>query len=127
MAIEHPTPPASVAGRGVATPARRVPKPWGEELIWQEAEYTAKTLSVRAGHRLSLQLHTFKTETMFVHAGHPTITLGGEDLECAPGDVVHIPAGTIHRLAAPDDDVLVFEVSTSFPDDITRFSDDYGR
>ena len=49
---------------------RRVDKPWGYEIIWAESEqYVGKILFVRAGQALSLQFHTVKDETVYVHEG----------------------------------------------------------
>jgi hypothetical protein len=47
--------------------ARHVPKPWGHALV--PGHYCGKTLHIRAGHSLSLQLHEYKDETIAVHAG----------------------------------------------------------
>ena len=44
-------------GQGPSTP-RHVPKPWGSEEIWAETDaYIGKILTIRQGHRLSLQHH----------------------------------------------------------------------
>ena len=46
---------------------RKVPKPWGHELIFAENErYAGKLLVLEAGHRLSLQYHRRKDETIYV-------------------------------------------------------------
>ena len=42
------------------------------------------------------------------------------------GDVYRVPPGTIHRVLAVDD-ALVLEVCTPGDDDIIRLEDDYGR
>ena len=42
------------------------------------------------------------------------------------GDSIHLPPMTRHRLQALEDTIL-FEVSTSEIDDVTRLADDYGR
>lgn len=112
----------------VTVSRQRVWKPWGYEDVWYHDAYTVKVIHVNAGHRLSLQLHERKIETMFVHVGHPTIRLGGETLRYGPGDIIHVEAETIHRISAPDDeDVAIFEVSTPHSEDIVRLEDDYGR
>ena len=106
----------------------RVEKPWGHEEIWYHGAYTAKTIHVLPGHRLSLQLHQQKIETMIVQSGHPIVQVGDQVSVLAPGDVVHIDGGTVHRLQAPaDESVSVFEVATPQLDDIVRLEDDYGR
>jgi quercetin dioxygenase-like cupin family protein len=110
---------------------RRVDKPWGHELIWAETDrYVGKLLHVRAGERLSRQYHVVKDETLLVQAGELLLELGaGATLErCAlkEGDGFHIKPGTIHRMVAVTDVVLV-EVSTPELDDVVRLEDAYGR
>ena len=42
--------------------SRRVPKPWGWELIWAQTDhYLGKVLFVKAGESLSLQFHRTRT------------------------------------------------------------------
>jgi len=96
-------------------------------VVWVHGPYTAKTLHIVAGRRLSLQRHVEKTETIFVHRGSPTIRIGNESTVFGPGDTIHIPAGTIHRFSAPDGDVELFEVATPQITDVVRLEDDFGR
>lgn len=111
---------------------RRVDKPWGHEEIWAEGPgYVGKVLHLRAGHRLSLQHHRVKDETIRVLRGILHLTL--EDATGAlvehqlhPGDRAHIAPGRRHRMRAADD-VEVLEVSTPELDDVVRHADDYGR
>ena len=49
---------------------RRVPKPWGEELIWALTDrYCGKLITIETGRRLSLQYHEQKDEAIFVTSG----------------------------------------------------------
>ena len=113
-------------------PSRRVEKPWGHEEIWAETEhYIGKILVIRAGHRLSLQHHQVKIETIRVSSGElhleiddSTGVLGSHVL--GPGQVVHITPGTRHRMKALSD-VELIEVSTTELSDVVRHEDDYGR
>ena len=111
---------------------RRVEKPWGWELIWAEAEqYVGKLLFVRAGHALSLQYHELKDESWLVQEGRAALELGqvgGEltTVEIGPGDAFRYRPGTVHRITAVDD-TLVLEVSTPHLDDVVRLEDRYGR
>ena len=111
---------------------RRVEKPWGHEEIWAETEaYLGKLLVIRAGHRLSLQHHVHKEETIRVAAGTMQLELEDDDgvlrvHELGPGQSAHIRPGRKHRFSAVTD-VELYEVSTAFPDDVVRHSDDYGR
>lgn len=113
-------------------PARFVDKPWGHEEIFAETDtYVGKILFVRAGERLSLQYHRVKEETLRVLSGELELTAGRdpEHLETwvlQHGEVFHVPAGTVHRMAAVTDCELV-EVSTPHLDDVVRLEDRYGR
>lgn len=111
---------------------RRVDKPWGHEEIWAETDaYLGKLLFIRAGHRLSLQHHVQKEETIRVSTGTMRLELEDDEgelrsLELGPGQSAHIAPGRRHRFEALTD-VELYEVSTAFPDDVVRHSDDYGR
>ena len=112
---------------------RRVEKPWGWELIWAEAEqYVGKLLFIRAGEALSLQYHEVKDESWLVHEGRARLELGkhGDDelevVEVGPGEALHYPPGTMHRVTALED-TLIVEVSTPHLEDVVRIEDRYGR
>ena len=111
---------------------RRVEKPWGWELVWAEAEqYVGKLLFVRAGHALSLQYHELKDEAWLVREGRAVLELGKVDgpletLEIGAGDAFRYPPGTVHRITALED-TLIVEVSTPQLDDVVRLEDRYGR
>jgi mannose-6-phosphate isomerase len=103
-------------------------KKWGGEawLIYTD-KYALKILYVSQGSRLSLQRHKQKEETWNVLKGNPQITLGENAIIASPGEVIHVPPGTIHRIAAQTDDVEILEVSTSELWDLERLEDDYNR
>lgn len=110
---------------------RRVEKPWGEEIIFAHTDsYAGKLLLVRKGEALSLQYHERKDEAFYVHEGRILLTVGGEDkLEqrtLGPGDSIHLPPGTRHRVEALEETTL-FEVSTPELDDVVRLQDRYDR
>ena len=111
---------------------RRVEKPWGWELIWAETEqYVGKLLFIRAGEALSLQYHEVKDESWLVREGRARLELGElggelEAVEIEPGDAFRYRPGTVHRVTAVED-TLVLEVSTPHLDEIVRLDDRYGR
>jgi mannose-6-phosphate isomerase-like protein (cupin superfamily) len=111
---------------------RRVDKPWGWELVWAETDkYAGKLIFVRAGEALSLQLHEVKEESWLVREGRALLELGSaedelEEREIVAGEAYHLLPGTIHRLTAVED-TLVIEVSTAQLDDVVRLEDLYGR
>ena len=109
----------------------RVDKPWGYELLWAKTDrYVGKIIHVNAGHALSLQYHNQKTETVYLASGRLLYEIQeGERLvgrELSPGDRIHVPAGTVHRMTALED-ADIFEVSTPELDDVVRLEDRYGR
>ena len=114
------------------TTPRKVEKPWGWELVWAEAgDYVGKLLVVRAGESLSLQYHEVKDESWLVQEGRARLELGEvggelETFEIAPGDAYRLRPGTVHRMTAVED-TLVVEVSTNHLTDVVRLEDRYGR
>jgi mannose-6-phosphate isomerase len=110
---------------------RRVPKPWGYELIFAHTDrYVGKILHVNQGHSLSLQYHEMKDETLYVVDGELRLTVEWDgdrrELTLRKGEAFHIPPRLIHRMEAiVDTDVA--EVSTIELDDVVRLEDRYGR
>jgi mannose-6-phosphate isomerase-like protein (cupin superfamily) len=115
--------------------ARRIEKPWGYEILLSppDAPYTSKLIHVRAGKRLSLQLHDTKVETQTLVAGRGVLVLEGadgelHDIDMQPGVGYHVAVGQRHRLcAAPDEDATIFEASTPEVGVTLRLDDDYAR
>ena len=112
-------------------PIKRVPKPWGYELIFAKTErYVGKILHINRGESLSLQYHEIKEETLFVVAGELklTIEVDGDrrELPLRAGEAFHIAPRMIHRMEAIVDTDIA-EVSTPELDDVVRLEDRYGR
>jgi len=100
----------------------------------RDGQYVGKVIHVVAGHSLSLQYHNEKEETISVVSGTAIVEHGSsaDDLTSqhfGPGDTIHLPAGTLHRITAITD--LTFaEASTAAPgwrEDVVRLEDKYGR
>lgn len=110
---------------------RRVEKPWGYELIWAHTDrYVGKVLHVNAGHKLSLQYHERKDETIHLWSGRLLLVVdegkGLHERELKPGEGYHIRPLIKHRMIAITDcDIL--EASTPELDDVVRLDDSYGR
>ena len=116
-----------------------IKKPWGKEVIWAKTDkYVAKEITIDPGHRMSLQYHLEKEETVRVIAGVLTIwTVAMTDgLETIvkdyfhKGDIYHISPKFIHRFGCEEEEpepCIIMEVSTTELDDIVRLEDDYGR
>ncbi len=108
---------------------RRVPKPWGHELIFALAprRYAGKILVIEKGKRLSLQYHRRKHESLLVLKGALTLRLGKATRTLPAGSAVAIPPRTVHRFEARRGRVTLVEVSTAELGDVVRLQDDYGR
>lgn len=109
--------------------AKRIPKPWGHELLIALApgKYAGKMLVIDKGGRLSLQYHRRKLESLFVLKGRLTLRLGKKTMTAGPGTAFTVPVGTVHRFEARHGRVTLIEVSTTELDDVVRLEDDYGR
>lgn len=104
-----------------------VDKPWGREIWYAHTDrYAGKVLEVTRGHLLSLQKHRVKHETLYLQSGLMRFTLDDEVFDWSPGIAIEIPPGTVHRMEALEDSVIL-EVSTPELDDVVRLEDRYGR
>ena len=116
--------------------AARQPKPWGHEQIYAavDGKYAGKIIYITAGDSLSLQYHEHKDETISLISGKAEVQIGpigGEltTLIFGPGDTVHVPPRTVHRVLAVTD-IAFAETSTAPPgwrEDVVRLEDKYGR
>lgn len=109
----------------------RIEKPWGHEIWFAVTQkYIGKILFIKKGHRLSLQYHKEKDETLHCLRGRASLIIKNGNmtnvLTLAPDCSYHIEPMTIHRLEAIEDTTLV-EVSTPEVQDVVRVEDDYGR
>ena len=127
---------------------RIVKKPWGRE-IWLVVnnKYALKILEINANCRFSLQYHKYKTETWYLQSGKIKATYGRyikyignnkgknkntdfrknlREYVLNPGDVMHVPTYTVHRLFAVKKSHII-EVSTPQLKDVVRLEDDFGR
>jgi len=111
---------------------QKTEKPWGFEVIFAHTpRYAGKLIFVRKGHRLSLQYHKKKDESIYINKGKALIEIEGSDgrmtsIVVQPGYCIRIPPLTKHRLKAIEDTTF-FEASTPELEDIIRLEDDYGR
>jgi mannose-6-phosphate isomerase len=120
----------------------KVVKPWGHEL-WingQHPGYALKEIFIKRGTCTSLQYHNIKEETNVLFRGQATLVyrsndavpndavqtkdLGEESLR--PLAVLHVKSGVLHRLIAQTD-VLLYESSTPYLDDVVRVQDSTSR
>ncbi len=111
---------------------KRVDKPWGYEEIWAETDdYVGKRMLIRAGHRMSLQYHKVKEETIYVVSGFLLLWESQNEMEyriLKEGETYHVKPNQIHRFGADlTGDVVLIEVSTNHLQDVVRLADDYKR
>ena len=110
----------------------RVDKPWGYELRWAITDrYLGKLIHVNAGHRLSLQYHVQKDESIFIQSGVLDLVLEDDHgvvntHRMTAGMSARVRPGRRHRFVAVEDTDL-FEVSSPEIDDVVRLEDSYGR
>jgi mannose-1-phosphate guanylyltransferase/mannose-6-phosphate isomerase len=109
-----------------------VHRPWGSyQTVDRGERFQTKRIIVKPGCRLSLQKHRHRSEHWVVVSGTAEVTIGDDVRQLAENESVHIPAGTIHRLANPNDVPLhLIEVQCGSylgEDDIVRLEDEYGR
>ena len=113
---------------------KKIEKPWGYEEIWAKTEnYVGKRLVILPGHRLSLQYHEKKEETIYVNCGTLRVweSKNEDDFkDYATGSTYHVKPNKVHRFGSPKEFgklTVLIEVSTPEIDDVVRLSDDYKR
>ena len=87
-----------------------------------------KQITINPEHRLSLQYHEQKEETVYVLEGVLWVTDGNREFELSPGEYYHVPPKQVHRFGCGGTSpCVVLECSTPELDDVIRLADDYDR
>jgi mannose-1-phosphate guanylyltransferase/mannose-6-phosphate isomerase len=107
-------------------------RPWGSyQSLDIGNRYQVKRIVVKAGGRLSLQMHHHRAEHWVVVRGTARVTVGDEIKTLHENESIYIPIGSKHRLENPGKiDLELIEVQTGSylgEDDIVRIEDDYRR
>lgn len=112
---------------------KRVEKPWGYEIHWTPSNlpYMGKILHIKAGKRLSLQVHDQKQETWYMMKGRAKLVWDNEKTELIETELQYgqgytCKIGQRHRLVGITDCDIV-EVSTPEIGTTERLEDDYSR
>ena len=134
---------------------KTITKPWGQEKWIQpgqdDHQYVLKEIVLNSGHKTSLQVHRYKSETNYILEGYGRIIYSDDYFDCErftnglytdseldkifnglkveefkPGSVMVINPGTIHRMIA-DTELRFVEASTCHLDDVIRLQDDANR
>jgi mannose-1-phosphate guanylyltransferase/mannose-6-phosphate isomerase len=116
----------------VAEEHLKVHRPWGSyQSLDVGARYQVKRIVVKAGGRLSLQMHHHRAEHWIIVRGTARVTIGNEIKTLHENESIYIPIGSRHRLENPGKiDLELIEVQTGSylgEDDIVRIEDDYRR
>ena len=105
-------------------------RPWGgfEQFTLNEIS-TVKILTIKAGKRLSLQLHKNRKEFWRLLDGPARLTLGEKTFIAKKGDEFIINRKIKHRIEGLKEDVHVVEISFGKfnKKDIIRIEDYFGR
>ena len=107
-------------------------RPWGSwHVLAVGSGYKVKRIQVNPGERLSYQTHEHRSEHWVVISGLATCVIDGETSVAGPGESVHVPVGSAHRITNEHtEELVIIEVqhgAYTGEDDITRLEDDYGR
>jgi mannose-6-phosphate isomerase-like protein (cupin superfamily) len=112
---------------------KKIEKPWGHEIIYapEEIGYAGKILFVRARHKLSLQYHDQKVETVCLFSGEALIWMENskgeiEKILMEPFKGYTISANQKHRIEAIQESYIL---ESSLPETGTtyRVEDDFQR
>jgi mannose-1-phosphate guanylyltransferase len=111
---------------------REVYRPWGKyDSIDNGERYQVKRITVKAGEKLSVQMHHHRAEHWIVVSGTALVNRGDDEILLSENQSVYIPLGTVHSLENPGKIPLeLIEVQSGSylgEDDIVRFTDRYGR
>ncbi|WP_019615903.1 mannose-1-phosphate guanylyltransferase/mannose-6-phosphate isomerase [Psychromonas ossibalaenae] len=111
---------------------REVYRPWGKyDSIDNGPRYQVKRITVKAGEKLSMQMHHHRAEHWIVVSGTASVTNGDKTFLVTENESTYIPVGTIHGLENPGKVPLeMIEVQSGSylgEDDIVRFEDRYSR
>jgi mannose-1-phosphate guanylyltransferase/mannose-1-phosphate guanylyltransferase/mannose-6-phosphate isomerase len=119
-------------GRTEAIAHPVVHRPWGcYEAVDAGPGFQVKHITVKPGHRLSLQTHEHRAEHWVVISGTADVVRGEDVLTLGERESIDVPVGCVHRLGNPGPGLLhLIEVQTGSylgEDDIVRLDDAYGR
>lgn len=111
---------------------REVYRPWGVyDAIDNGERYQVKRITVKAGQKLSVQMHHHRAEHWIVVSGTAKVVINDEAQLLTENQSVYIPIGAVHSLENPGKIPLeLIEVQSGGylgEDDIVRFEDVYGR
>ncbi len=119
-------------GREECKVHREIHRPWGKyDSVDFGDRYQVKRITVKAGEKLSVQMHHHRAEHWIVVSGTARIRCGDQERLLTENQSAYIPVGEVHYLENPGKIPLeLIEVQSGSylgEDDIVRFEDRYGR
>lgn len=107
-------------------------RPWGwYQCVHSGERFQVKRITVKPGHKLSLQKHFHRAEHWVVVRGTAEVEVDGRSKLVSENESVYIPIGAVHRLGNPGKVPLdLIEVQSGAylgEDDIVRLDDIYAR
>jgi mannose-1-phosphate guanylyltransferase len=111
---------------------REVYRPWGKyDSLDFGTRDQVKRITVKAGAKLSVQMHHHRSEHWIVVSGTARVTNGDKTFLVTENESTYIPLGQVHALentgVLPLELIEVQTGSYLGEDDIVRFDDKYGR
>jgi len=111
---------------------REVYRPWGRyDSVDIGERFQVKRITVKAGAKLSVQMHHHRAEHWIVVSGTAQVRNGEKEFLLTENQSTYIPIGAVHSLENPGKvDLELIEVQSGSylgEDDIVRFEDKYGR
>lgn len=105
--------------------------PWGSQTLFAQGKnFWVKTLTIKKGHRTSLQKHLNRGELWMCIDGSVEVQIGksARVYTIHPYQEVKFPANTIHRISSKSGGTII-EIGYGAPEeaDNIRYEDDYGR
>lgn len=107
-------------------------RPWGRfEILRDEGHFKSKVIVVNPGGRISYQSHSKREEHWVIVRGSGEVIIDEKVTPVKAGTYIKIPLQAKHRIRNTSEEPLEFievQLGSYFgEDDITRYSDDYGR
>jgi len=107
-------------------------RPWGNYTVLEQGtRYKIKRVVVNSGEKLSLQMHSHRSEHWVVVRGTAKVSIGDKEIFVHENESAYVPKSTLHRLEnsgrIPLEIIEVQNGEYLEEDDIERFRDDYGR
>ena len=111
---------------------QKIFRPWGNyETLINSKNWQVKIIIVKAGEKISLQKHKYRSEHWVVVSGLAKVEIDSKILILEENQSTYIPQGSTHRLSnVGKEDLKIIEIQSGSyigEDDIIRIEDEYGR